>query len=316
MCTALTFGDQDLYFGRTLDHTGSYGEAVIVTPRRFPLPFRHLEAVEDHYAIIGIGCVRDGFPLYYDGINEKGLAMAGLNFVESACYGKPQPDRENVAQFELLPWILAACATVEEAKLRLQSVCVTDTAFSAEIPPAKLHWLIADSAEAAVLEVMADGVHLHPNPVGVLTNEPPFPLQMFSLNNYMHLSAHMPKNRFSDRLPLKAYSKGMGALGLPGDLSSQSRFARAAFFKCNAEPGETGAEKLEQFFHLLDTVKMPRGCCRAEDGTAEYTLYQCCYHGSACYYTTYETRQIRAVELRQEALDGDGLLSYPLEREE
>ena len=315
MCTALAIENGGLYFGRTLDHTGSYGERVILMPRRFPLPMRHEKTVESHYAMIGIGCIRDGYPLYYDGANEKGLAMAGLNFVQSADYGKPESGKINVAQFELLPWILASCATVEEAKTLLGEVCVTDTAFSSELPSARLHWVLADDRETMVLEVMADGMHIYPNLIGVLTNEPPFPLQVTNLNSYVNLTTEMPENRFSKSLPLRPYSRGMGALGLPGDLSSISRFVRAAFWKEHTLWGETEAACVGRFFHLLDTVKMVKGCCRTEAGEEEYTLYQSCYHGGVCYYTTYENRQITAVDMMQEDLDGEVLTSPPLKKE-
>lgn len=315
MCTALAIEKGGLYFGRTLDHTGSYGERVILMPRRFPLPMRHEKTVESHYAMIGIGCIRDGYPLYYDGANEKGLAMAGLNFVQSADYGKPESGKINVAQFELLPWILASCATVEEAKTLLGEVCVTDTAFSSELPSARLHWILADDRETMVLEVMADGMHIYPNLIGVLTNEPPFPLQVTNLNSYVNLTTEMPENRFSKSLPLRPYSRGMGALGLPGDLSSISRFVRAAFWKEHTLWGETEAACVSSFFHLLDTVKMVKGCCRTEAGEEEYTLYQSCYHGGVCYYTTYENRQITAVDMMQEDLDGEVLTSPPLKKE-
>lgn len=315
MCTALAIENGGLYFGRTLDHTGSYGERVILMPRRFPLPMRHEKTVESHYAMIGIGCIRDGYPLYYDGANEKGLAMAGLNFVQSADYGKPESGKINVAQFELLPWILASCATVEEAKTLLGEVCVTDTAFSSELPSARLHWILADDRETMVLEVMADGMHIYPNLIGVLTNEPQFPLQVTNLNSYVNLTTEMPENRFSKSLPLRPYSRGMGALGLPGDLSSISRFVRAAFWKEHTLWGETEAACVSSFFHLLDTVKMVKGCCRTEAGEEEYTLYQSCYHGGVCYYTTYENRQITAVDMMQEDLDGEVLTSPPLKKE-
>ena len=59
--------------------------------------------MDTHYAIIGTAHVADGFPLYYDAVNEKGLGMAGLNFVGSAQYAEVVPDRENIAQFEFIP---------------------------------------------------------------------------------------------------------------------------------------------------------------------------------------------------------------------
>ena len=64
----------------------------------------------------------------------------------------------------------------------------------------------------------------------------------------MHLSPKSPENHFSDKLQLSVYSRGMGALGLPGDLSSQSRFIRAAFTKMNSVSGNSELEMLANFF--------------------------------------------------------------------
>ena len=107
MCTAATYQTKDFYFGRTLDHTHSFGEEITITPRNFPLVFRHRSTLEHHYAIIGMALTLEDYPLYFDAINERGLAVAGLNFVGYAQYHEPAEGRDNVAQFELIPWLLA-----------------------------------------------------------------------------------------------------------------------------------------------------------------------------------------------------------------
>ena len=109
MCTAATYQTRDFYFGRTLDYEFSYPSEVTVTPRRFPLSFRHTGSMNEHYAIIGMAYVANGYPLYYDAINEKGLGMAGLNFVGNAAYAAPCEGKENIAQFEFIPgfWPIA-----------------------------------------------------------------------------------------------------------------------------------------------------------------------------------------------------------------
>lgn len=314
MCTAATYQTEDFYFGRTLDYECSYGEEVTVTPRAYPLHFRHMEPLARHYALIGMAHIADGYPLYYDAVNEKGLCMAGLNFVGNACYGKPVPGSNNVAQFELIPWILGQCATVAEARALLDTLNLVDTPFSEKLPAAQLHWLLADREEALTIEAVRDGLKLYPNPAGVLTNNPPFPEQMFHLNNYMHLSPKAPENHFSDRLPLRTYCHGMGALGLPGDLSSQSRFVRVAFVKLNSVSGSTESESVSQFFHILGAVDQPRGCCDLGNGAFETTLYTSCCNArrGIYYYTTYENHQITAVDLHREALDSADLAHYPL----
>ena len=318
MCTAVTFETKDFYFGRTLDYEHSFSEEVTVTPRKFPLDFRHWGKMEEHFAIIGMAHVVDDYPLYFDGINERGLAMAGLNFVGNAVYGKPVAEKDNIAQFEFVPWILAQCATVREARALLSNLNLTDTAFRGDIPPAQLHWIIADHDEAITVESTAEGLRVYDNPVGVLTNNPSFDQQLFRLNDFMHLSPEKPRNRFSGKLKLEPYSRGMGALGLPGDLSSQSRFVRAAFVRENSVSGATEAESVSQFFHILGAVEQVRGCCALGQGQYERTIYtSCCNTDKGIYYyTTYENRQITAVHLHHTKLDDIFLVRFPLTQRE
>lgn len=314
MCTAATYKTKDFYFGRTLDYEFSYGDEVTVTPRNFPLRFRNGEVIDNHYGIIGMAYIAQNHPLYYDAVNEAGLCIAGLNFVGNACYGKPIQGKDNVAQFEFIPWLLCKCATVKEARLLLNNINITDTPFSDALPVAQLHWIIADKSEAVTVESVRDGIHVYPNPVGVLTNNPPFEYQMMALNNYMHLSSKSPENSFSADLSLTAYSRGMGALGLPGDLSSQSRFVRTSFVKMNSVSGSGEAESVSQFFHILGSVDQQRGCCDVGGGKYEITIYTSCCNADKgiYYYTCYDNHQINAVNMQGENLDGSELIRYPL----
>lgn len=318
MCTAATYKTKDFYFGRTLDYEFSYREEVTVTPRSFPFSFRHLKPVTQHYAIIGMAYVVNDYPLYYDAVNEKGLCMAGLNFVGNAHYEKAKPDKENVAQFEFIPFVLSQCASVKEARERILGINLTDTAFSVSLPVAELHWIIADRNEVITVEAVKGGIRVYDNPVGVLTNNPTFPEQMLRLNDYMGLSPKSPENNFSDKLSLHTYSRGMGALGLPGDLSSQSRFVRVTFVRCNSVSGESEPESVSQFFHILGAVEQQKGCCDVGGGEYEITIYTSCCNADKgiYYYTTYNNRQITAVDMHKENLDGSSLVRYPLILEE
>ena len=110
------------------------------------------------------------------------------------------------------------------------------------------------------------------------------------------------------------YSRGMGAIGLPGDLSSQSRFVRATFVKTNSLSGETESESVSQFFHILGAVEQQKGCCEVTDGKFEYTIYTSCCNGDKgiYYYTAYENHQITGVDMNKENLNSDKLICYPL----
>ncbi len=314
MCTAASYKTRDLYFGRTLDYDFSYGDEVTVMPRRFPLKYRHVEPMESHYAMVGMAHVADGFPLYYDAVNEKGLCIAGLNFVGNACYREATVDAESIAQFELVPWLLGQCASVAEAKDRLRQVSIVNTPFGEGLPTAQLHWLIADRNETVTVEQVQEGLFIYDNPAQVLTNNPPFPQQLFGLSNYMSLSPRDPENRFSETLPLERYSRGMGALGLPGDLSSSSRFVRATFVRANSRSGDTESESVSQFFHILGSVDQQRGCCAVGEDKYEITIYTSCMNADRgiYYYNTYENHQISAVDMHHADLDGQELSCFPL----
>lgn len=315
MCTAATYKTKDFYFGRTLDYECSYGEEVVVTPRNYPFAFRRMGYVASHYAIIGMAHVAENYPLYYDAVNEKGLGMAGLNFVGNACYLKEEASgKDNVSPFEFIPWILSQCATVKEARELLEKMVLVDIPFSKQLPQSSLHWIIADKDAALTVESVKDGFKIYDNPVGVMTNNPPFDEQLFNLNNYRHLSTKTPENTFSDKLKLNAYSRGMGGLGLPGDLSSQSRFVRVAFVKMNSVSGDSERESVSQFFHILGSVDQQKGLCDVGGGEYEYTIYTSCANADKgiYYYTTYNNHQINAVDMNRENLDGSALIKYPM----
>ena len=318
MCTAVTYKTKDFYFGRTLDYEFSYGDEITITPRNYVFNFRNKEAIHTHYAIIGMAYIAENYPLYYDAINEKGLGIAGLNFVGNAYYNEIKEGKDNIAQFEFIPWILSQCATVKEAKALIEKINLTNISFNEKLPLAQLHWLIADENEAITVESVKEGIKIYENPVGALTNNPTFDKQLFNLNNYINLSTKTPTNKFSENLNLQTYSRGMGAIGLPGDLSSQSRFVRVSFVKMNSISKDDEKSSVSQFFHILNSVDQQRGCCELKNGKYEITIYTSCCNATKgiYYYTTYDNHQINAIDMHKENLDGHELVRYQLISEE
>lgn len=309
MCTCITYQNKDFYFGRNLDLDCSFGEQVVVTPRNFPLEFRRAGREAHHYAMIGMASANDSFPLYAEAVNEKGLCMAGLNFPGNAYYREVSGEGIEIASFEIIAWILGKYASVAEAEASLRKIKIVDLAFSPQMPPTPLHWMLADKEMCLVLEAVREGLKIHENPFGVLTNNPPFEYHKINMNNYLNLSARSPENRFSDGLELKGYSQGMGAVGLPGDASSASRFVRAAFLRWNSVSPEDEDSNVSQFFHILDGVAMVRGAVVTEAGTYDITTYSCCVNTrtGTYYYKTYDDSRIRKVDLCGEELEGSAL---------
>ena len=308
MCTAICYRSNASYFGRNLDLDHGYGEGVVITPRNYEIKMRCEKPLKSHYAMNGMATVVEDYPLYYEAANEKGLSMAGLNFPENAVYFGFAEEKDNVTPFELIPWILAQCACVDEAKALLEKINLVNIDFNEQLPLSPLHWMISDKKRSIVAEPLKDGLRIYDNPFEVLTNNPPFEYHCTNVSNYMGLSAGLSTSQFRERIPVKNYSLGMGAMGLPGDYSSASRFVRALFVKENSASEHDEKSNVNQFFHILNSVAMPRGCVRSAEGF-EYTRYSSCCNADSgiYYYTTYDELKIRAINMHDADLNQSNL---------
>lgn len=309
MCTCLTYLNGDFYFGRNLDLDCSFDETVTVTPRNFHLLFRKEQELSHHYAMIGMASRNPAFPLYAEAVNEKGLGMAGLNFPGNAFYQEPDGTGLELASFEVIAWILAKCASVAEAEPYLEALRIVNLDFHDTMPSAPLHWMLADKEKCLVLEAVRDGLKIYENPFGVLTNNPPFPFHCMNVPNYLNLTAKSPENRFAQGLVLERTSQGMGAVGLPGDASSVSRFVRTVFLKWNSVSEKTEISNVSQFFHVLDSAAMVRGEVLTDHGTYDLTVYSCCVNTGTgtYYYKKYDDSCLRKISMHDTDLEGAAL---------
>ena len=291
MCTAINFKSKDFYFGRNLDLEYSYKETVTITPRNYPFCFRTMGEMDHHYAMIGMAYVVEGYPLYYEATNEAGVSIAGLRFAENAHYPAMAEGKDNVSPFEFIPWMLTQCSNMQEVKKLLEKINLVNIPFSEELPLTPLHWMISYKEESVVVESMADGLHMYDNPTGVMTNNPPFPIQLWNLQN---------------------------TKVLPGDLESPSRFVRTVHVLKNSVCDSTEEESVGQFFHILTSVEQQRGCHVTESGKYEITVYSSCCNTvkGIYYYITYGNRQITAVDMHREDLEAKQVIWYDLVKNE
>lgn len=297
MCTAISYKSGDHYFGRNLDLEHRFTEQVTITPRNYPFAFRNGRSIKHHYAMIGMATIVQNYPLYYDAVNECGLCMAGLNFPEFAVYQDSVSQQDAIAPFELIPWILGHCQNVQCAKRLLERTGLWNIPFSQEYALTPLHWILSDGKECIVVEPADNGLHILDNPVGVLTNSPPFEYHLLNLRNYTNLSQE----------------KNIGAVGLPGDYSSPSRFIKAAFVKNHALQYQKTDSCICSFFHILESVSPPNGCVHTDSGMMRTVYSSCCNASRGIYhYKTWENSQITAIDMNAEDLDCDQLISYPI----
>lgn len=343
MCTAISFYKDSLYFGRNMDIEYHFGEKVAVMPRDFSLQTKCAGVLRTRYAVIGMANVTDGYPLYADAMNEKGLCAAGLNFPSNAAYAAGAVGgKRTLAPYELIPYLLGSCADLAEAKSFLAGLELADIPFVPSLPVAPLHWMIADASGSIAVERTEEGLRIFENEFGVLTNNPPFPFHRENVRQYLHLSAANPEARqltssaalraaqTAERVTknaapraregaggkLSPFSQGAGGVGLPGDFSSASRFVKAWFCRENSICASEAASCVSQVFHVLGAVAMPRGAVLAPDGRPDMTIYACCMDAAnqTYYYKTYDGGTV-CVALNAARKNADGLCVFPLRSE-
>lgn len=298
LCVSLKNTGKGILFGRSMDIESHFGEQIVITPRAYPFRFRCLPDLETHYAIIGTAAVAEGYPLYADAMNEKGVCMAGLHFPGNAVYVPPcgfARDDKRVAPFELIPYLLGTCASVAEVKEALGRVVISDIHFSREIANTPLHWHVSAADGGVILESTAEGLRVYDDRVGVLTNNPPYPYHTAHLHRYDGLSSAPPSLSHRKRPTSvgETYDLGLGMVGLPGDYTSPARFVRCATLRRLTDwDGLSREAAVGQFFRVLGAVSPPAGCVRTPRGAAHATVYTCCMDTEALSYTVLRAERI------------------------
>lgn len=312
MCTGVRFndGEGNMYFGRNLDWSAGYGQKVVITPRGYKYKSAFVGEMGGS-ALIGMGIVAEGVPLYFDCANEHGLAVAGLNFPGYASYAKDAVDRKiNVAAYEFPLWVALNFKTVDEVEKALKNVAIVAKPINAKYPVSQLHWIIGDAKRSIVVESTANGLEVFKNEADVLTNQPGYGWHKENLRNYMNLFPQMPKEVKWNKTKLTAFGSGSLMRGLPGDYYSPSRFVRVAYLNTHYPAQATEAANVSRLFHTLTGVAMIDGAAAMIDGTFEKTIYTGGYSSrtKTYYYNTYEDPTIRSVALNDYGLNAAKLI--------
>ncbi|MBR3879494.1 MAG: choloylglycine hydrolase family protein [Clostridia bacterium] len=312
MCTAIFDNKFGGFFGRTLDLEYSLGQEVIKTEKGTPLSFMYEGEINARFSYIGMAhrarreVGGEKIPLYFDGMNECGLAVAALNFFGFARYNDRAERCRNLASFEVVPYLLSSCGNVDCVRKLLSCANITADAFSESLPPTPLHFMVADRERSIVIEQTAKGLEIYDDPVGVMTNSPGFDYHMLRLADYSALSAKPPENTLCEWVDLPQYSRGLGGVGLPGDFSSSSRFIRAVFLKNHTlMPSEAFVQKgneslaLDRFLHIISGVSVPLGCIMTNKKMPVCTVYTsaCDLDNLTYHYFSYSDRTLRTFRL-------------------
>ena len=317
MCTGLALETKDglHLFGRNMDIEYSFNQSIIFIPRNFKCVNKsNKKELTTKYAVLGMGTIFDDYPTFADGMNEKGLGCAGLNFPVYVSYSKEDIEgKTNIPVYNFLLWVLANFSLVEEVKEALKNANIVDIPISENIPNTTLHWMISDiTGKSIVVEQTKEKLNVFDNNIGVLTNSPTFDWHVANLNQYVGLRYNqVPEFKLGDQ-SLTALGQGTGLVGLPGDFTPASRFIRVAFLRDAMIKNDKDSIDLIEFFHILNNVAMVRGSTRTLEEKSDLTQYTSCMclEKGIYYYNTYENNQINAIDMNKENLDGNEIKTY------
>lgn len=318
MCTSLSIKSNKGYsfFGRNMDLAYDFNQSVLILPRKCQYKDKVTgNMIKTNYAIIGIGTVIDNHPAMADGMNEKGLACAGLNFDGYAYFeDRPVQGKINIAPYDFIHWVLSNHETVDEVKSAISNIELVNIPINKNTPVSMLHWMIVDkTGKSIVVEKTKEKLAVYDNNVGVMTNNPTFDWHLTNLNEYLYLTPNQPKETKWSNQNLKALGVGAGTLGIPGDFASVSRFVRIAYIRSNTPLIDDNISAITQFFHMLDYVKMVKGGVVAQDGMEDLTRYSSCMdqEKGIYYYKNYDNNRINAVDMSKEDLNGSEIKVFP-----
>ena len=324
MCTHIHISStkNNLYWGRTLDTSFNpfdVNSKVVIVPKNFRLKTQS-EPWKTKYAFLGITLSES--TLFFDGVNEKGLA-GGLLFLNACTWDK----KENIEKQGLIPinsgeivtWILSNFESVRDIKNNISKVVVT----SDDIPslgeigkdhPITAHYTFTDKiGESVVLEPTNQGhFRIFDNTVGAMTNDPTFDWHMTNLSNYIQIQGfNKQQNILNSKTVIKPISNGTGILGLPGDYTSPSRFVRAAYLR-NLIDDVSDEEAPAFLFSLLNSVWVPKGVehfCKDKDDS-NFSSYMCTYDQNLGKLYLRIFNHINTMEFSLENVKKDELVIY------
>ncbi|AFA49904.1 linear amide C-N hydrolase [Acetobacterium woodii] len=297
MCTSITLMTTNHIntLSRTMDFAFVLNQELLFIPRAYPL-LSEIDATErpTNYAVMGMGRNIDTY-VFADGLNEAGLACATLYFPGYAHYNEELiAGKTNLAPHEVAGWLLTNFSNIDEVKTAAAELNIINRPFKLMNIVTPFHWIITDKTGATiVIEPMKDGLVIHDNPHGVMTNSPDFNWHLTNVRNYVSVKPNNNKSIELNGITFEPFGNGSGAVGLPGDYLPPSRFLRALFGKETINKIENEDECVNAAFHILASVDIPKGSVRTDQGVdyTQYTASMVCNTGTY-YFKTYDNNQI------------------------
>lgn len=331
-CTGIRLTAQDgaVVFGRTQEWgTFDLKSRVAIIPRGYALQTTMPDGQKGigwttQYGTVGLDALeRD---VLIDGMNEKGLTVNLFyleGFTEYPPYD-PAAATNSIPILALAPYLLTTNATIDEVRKTLEKIKVVGVKEDAigGVPP--LHLMINDASGNSIVVEFINGVTtIFDAPLGVVTNGPNYDWHIKNLLNYANVDVPLPHRTIKEMKSMR-FGAGSRLYGLPGDLTSPSRFLRVAAYASTARETADGKETMYEMFRILDNFNLTVGTAAAEGGgevnqkgMRSSTIWTTAYDTKnlMLYYHTQHNRRVRQVDLKRLNFDADKIVRLPLDRE-
>ena len=314
--------------GRTYDMFGDLsGNKITVIAPGYELhtsPSGNGGTVTMKYGFIGNGIQGSASPIFTDGINEHGLMGTLQNFPGYGHYNTQESESNmDLHPAFFVPYMLGTCTSVEEVAEAVKHINLTDELiFGANM---SVHYIFSDTTgEAIIIEPDEDGITVHRNTIGVMTNAPGYDWQHTNLKNYVAVSnVHTPPRELLGE-SVSTFGNGTGgSFGLPGSYSSPDRFVRLAFAKDFAPLGKNEIDGITRMFDTFSVVYVPDGMLKENADHDAYERTLCttamCAESKTYYFSPAENRRISAYNLTNALAamgEGETIAYYPIPIEE
>lgn len=316
-CSSFTWITEDNkhLLGRTYDYFGNLdANKIIIVPRHHRLKLEVREEsngfAKGNYCFVGMGILGLQTPIMVDGINEKGLMGALLNYPGCAV-NDTQRSEENINIYPgfFVTYTLSQCSSLEEVVSLVSCINLTnEKAFGQSM---QVHYIFSDTTgEAVIIEPDENGITIHRATIGVMANSPDYMWHKTNLRNYVEVSNVSKGVQKIGNYKVKEFGlHSGGGFGLPSGYASPARFVRVAYFKEFATKGKDEIDGITKMFRNFATVDIPEGILKESHDVCDYEQTLCisgmCGESMTYYFSTYINRRISAIKLENELANTD-----------
>jgi choloylglycine hydrolase len=274
-CTVMLYTDAKgrAYTGRTLEFIGDAPNQMVYFPAGTRIESvtpdgKQGKTFNTKHAIFAV-TVKDIVPnakqdALHEAINDQGLTITTNSLGGNVGPNVRQTPQDKVLSgLDLGTWALGNFESVAQVKKALDNkeveiwLPVVPLLGTENMP---LHYALFDRTGAGIVIEWSNGqTVVYDNPVGVMTNNPPFPWHLQNMANYANLTNIDKNSGQFNKLKVHTFDGGSNMATVPSIQTSPGRFVKAAYYSNFADKAKTPDQAILMVGHLMNNFDRPYG---------------------------------------------------------